>query len=711
MTARSAGLSAFFQPSSIAILGASSDERKIGGRPVRYLLSAGYRGRLLPVNPGHSTIQGLRAYPSIDALEEVPELAIVCVPGAQVLDTAQAIFAKGTRAAIVFSAGFAEAGAAGEAAQRKLVAMAHGSGSRVLGPNCIGLINARAGVYATFTGGVISPGASDKGSLGLASQSGAFAAHCLVLARRRGMAFSLWGTTGNESDVDVSELIQYMAEDAETKVVLACIEGVRDGARLVAALAAAELAGKPIILMKIGSSAVGAAAAASHTASLAGSDAVFDSVVREFGVHRAHSIDELFDLAYVFSRQPLPGNDRMGVLTVSGGVGIILADEADAQGFEMPSLPEATQARLKKLVPYAGTRNPLDVTAQLINDPGLVKPMFEAIASDGNFGTVVAFLSHIGLDPVLMPRMLPALESVAKDFADRVLIVSLLADSAVREQIEAFGYCVFEDPNRGVRAAAALRDHGVFVRKSRPANAVSVASQPAPRVSVGKRYNEMQAKDLLASAGIPVTRDVLATTAAAAVAAAVAAGFPVAMKIVSSDIAHKSEVGGVFLDLPDEAGVERAFHAMMASVGAAAPGAAIDGVSVTAMARSGVELIVGCHQDPVFGAIVMVGLGGIFAEIMRDVAMRRAPFTPADAEHMVRQLKGFALLDGARGKLPCDLPGLCDSLAALSRLAAENADEIATIEINPLRVYPAGEGVLALDALIVNVSHSDSHAL
>ncbi|MDB5575541.1 MAG: CoA-binding domain protein [Bradyrhizobium sp.] len=699
-------LACFFAPRSIAVIGASDDPTKIGGRPIRNLLLGGYDGRILPINPRYESVQGLRAYATIADVGEPADLAIIALPAQSVPDAVSACAESGVKAAIVFSAGFSEAGAEGERAQNGIRDTARTAGLRLLGPNCMGTINTRNGVLATFTSGIVEQ-APQAGGISLASQSGAFGSHCLALMRERGLALNLWATTGNQCDVEVADFLAYMAADPATDVIIGSIEGVQDASRLVEAFDIARRHRKPMIVMKVGTSDAGAAAMASHTASLAGSDAVFDAVLRQYGVYRAHTIDQLMDVAYVASRGRFPENSGLGVVTVSGGVGVLMADAAAEAGVELKPLPDETQESLKRLVPFAGTRNPVDVTAQILNNPDLIEPMLNLLIDEGHYSSVIIFLSHLGLNPTVIGKILPGLKRVAESHSDRYLSVSLLSHPDVRADLESAGYTVFEDPSRAVRAAVALAFFKQnFERSQRP----NLVLPEASAIVAGARYTEYEGKELLRLAGLRVTRERVATTAIDAVRFATEIGFPVVLKIVSPDIAHKSDVGGVVLNLTDEAAVRSGYDDIRDRVVHAVPGARIDGVLVAAMVPAGVETVLGVVRDPLFGPVVMFGLGGIFVEVLRDVVFRPAPFDVVDAREMIDQVRGSALLYGIRGSAPADFDALALALSQLSLFAAANADTIASIDINPFLVLPMGEGAIAVDAFIETVAISTEHA-
>ncbi len=693
-------LAPLFEPRAIAIYGASSDPTKIGGRPLDFLKGSGFDGALYPINPKAAQIQGLPAFATVSAVPGPVDLAIVAVPAPGVLAALEDCAAKGVGGAVVLSSGFAEVGGAGTEWQAGITTLARRTGMRVVGPNCMGLINVRRRLLGTFTPSAAGFGLV-PGRISLVSQSGAFGGYCLSLIRQRGLGLNLWITTGNQCDVDVADCIDHFARDEGTQVIAAYLEAATDKDRLVAALALARERGKRVVVMKVGRSEAGAQAAASHTASLAGSDQVYEGLFRQYGAWRARSIDELFDVAYACSvPAPAPLGRRVGLLTVSGGVGALMADVASDCALDVAPMPEHAQARLKELVPFCGPRNPVDMTAQLVNDLTLFGRNFEIMLEDGGYDVVVAFLSSVGQVMELSRSLLGQLQAVLRRFPDRAVVFSSLATPEVRKMYEAAGVLLFDEPTRAVRAASALVHFAEQARRAARRDAppaLPAGALPPPVHAV----NEVQAKAILASAGIPVVPERLAVNEDAAAREAAALGYPVVLKIASADIAHKSEIGGVIVGLAGESRLRQAFRTLMQRAGEHAPHARIDGVVVARMAERGVETILGVVRDPVFGAVVMFGLGGIFVEAFQDVAFRVAPFGVAEAHAMISEVKGRVLLQGVRGQPPADEDALAAALAALSVYAARHADAIESIDINPLLVLPRGHGVQALDALIV----------
>ena len=689
-------LSRLFDPRSIAIVGASATPGKIGAMPVTLLRQHGYEGRIIPVNPRADTIQGLAAAPSLDALDQDIDLAILAVPAAHAAQALQSARPGQLGAAVIFTSGYSETGAAGAEQQQRLCGIARERGIRLLGPNCLGFMNVRRKVYATFSPAPAN-GAVPAGGIAMVSQSGAFGAYAYSMARERGLGLSHWISTGNEADIDVADCIEWLAHDADTRVIMAYMEGCRDGAKLRRALAAARAAGKPVVVTKIGRTQAGAQAAASHTAALAGDDAVYDALFRQYGALRARTIEEFFNLGYALDTWPRPpAGRRLGIFTISGGVGALMADEAQDAGLALPEPAAAAQARLLAQVPFASARNPVDVTGQAISEPGLLLATADDILADGRYDALAVFLAAAGSSEALWPTF----ENFAREMQARhpgvPLAISALFTPERRRQLERLGCLVFPDPSAAIRTlgtVAQLADHA-----DAAAEPAASSDDPPPLLDA---YNEVQAMDLLRRAGLPATPCILAADADAAVRAAAELDGPVALKIVSPDIVHKSDVGGVKLNVAGEDALRRAHADILDAVRRHAPEARIDGVLVAPMAPKGVECIAGVHCDPVFGPVVMFGLGGVFVEVLKDVSFRLAPFGRDEALAMIREIKGYALLQGARGTPPCDVDALADALAALSRFAHARRDDFSSVEINPLLALPAGQGALALDAVVM----------
>ncbi|MGE0586780.1 MAG: acetate--CoA ligase family protein [Flavobacteriaceae bacterium] len=690
-------LDLFLNPTSIAVIGASDDPSRIGGRTIFNIKQGGFAGAIYPINPGRETVQGLPAFPDIEAVPGPIDCAVIALPAERVIAAAEACGRKKVRALVIFSAGFNEAGEEGIERQRQLAELAAESGMRIIGPNCLGLFNSRNGTWLSFTS-LFQPRVSGP-ALGMISQSGGSAAHVLKLAQARGLAIGTFITTGNEVDVEFGEGLMALAADPDTSAIIAYIEGVRNGGALIKGLEAARRAGKPVLMLKVGRTSAGAQAAASHTASLAGEDRVYDAIFRAHGVYRAHSTEELLDVACATSQvRRFPTGDRLGVVTISGGMGAQIADAACDAGLTLPAVPDDAQARLKALCPPGSPVNPVDITAQLSTDPHLLGASMRELLATGEYDALLAFFGVYANVPALSAVFLEDLRALRADFPHAVMVVSIVCPAEEAARYAEAGYLVFEEPARAVRAMAALRS--LAAASSRLDTASDLPTSDMPRVARGVCYQEASAKALLAEAGIRSPVERLVTSVEEIDEAAPKLRFPVALKIVSPDVLHKTEVGGVALGLASPEAASAAATDMLERVRAAAPDARIEGLLLSEMAQPGVELILGTRRDPLFGPLVMVGLGGVTAELFQDVAIRSAPVDAATAEDMLRTLKSFPLLDGWRGAPKADIAAAAAAIACLSMLAVANADSVETIEINPLRVLASGKGVLALDAVI-----------
>lgn len=694
MMKNSHALDILFNPKAIVAVGASSNPAKIGGRIFRYTKDNGFTGKLYPINARHHQVQGVPTLPSISDLPADVDLAYVMVPAQAVTETMEKLAERGVKAAIIFSSGFAEMNTEGIAAQQRIADIARDSGMRVLGPNCMGAININNGMVGTFAR-TFDQGLPAPGVIGFASQSGAFGSYGLYLCLRRGLGISLWCTTGNEVDVDVAECLAYMALDEQTKVILCYIEGCRNKDRLIHALELARSHRKPVVMLKVGRTQLGAMAAASHTASLVGTDAVYDAVFRQYGVHRVNSIEELLDVAYACSAGIFPESNRVGLLSSSGGVAVLMADTATRFGLEAPELSHKAQTKLKQLIPFSATRNPVDMTAQATYNQMLVKDYIEVVMEQDNVDSLICFLPP-ARTPEYQKMLPPELKRLRKKYPDKALILCSSEGQEAKQPYEDAGFLVIEDPTRALRSVAALYTYGRSFAGARQTKVVEST------VHISRQtMSEYAAKKLLAKAGIPVIEERLTTSAQKARSAAQALGYPVVMKIASADIMHKTEMGGVLLNLNTPQAVVDGFNTLMRNARKAAPKARLEGVIVAPMVTDGVETILGIQRDPVFGPVVLFGLGGIFVDVFKDVSMRLAPFGEDVAAQMIREIKGFVLLEGVRGKGPADIEALIHALTTLSAFAAANADRLESLDLNPFLVRPWGKGAVALDALIV----------
>lgn len=696
-----ANLDAVFKPRSIAVIGASANAIKIGGRPIHLLKSLGFEGAIYPINPKGGEVQGLPAYRSVAELPATPDLAIVAIGAELVPDAVEQCAAAGVKAAVILSSGFAELGENGTALQRRLTEIARDSGIRLLGPNCLGAVDVQRKTIASFSV-VLDGGLPAAGSLGIISQSGNLGSYLLLLARERSVGVSGMLTTGNESDIDVADGIAWMTQDPRTQVILCCLETCRSSARFTQALQMARAAGKPVVVLKIGTSEIGRAAAASHTGALAGSDAVFDAVLRRHGAVRVASVEELLSVGHaasILGTARLPAGRRVALVAASGGFGVMLADAASAAGLTVPTLAAKTQSAIRTLLPNAATGNPVDTTAQISSNPEFARDVFAAIAADESCDSVIILLSASLFVPRLRSVYVEAFAALRHAAPHKPIMLCIHGPFDAMTELNKLGFPTIDGIDAICRVTGALCDLSALLRMD-PAPAAAPAPL-APLAPDTQFSDEASAKKVLGEAGLPFLPERITGNVDEAAAAAAALGFPVVIKILSADIPHKTEVGGVVVGLKSADEVRAAAAAMLLRVAAARPSAHIDGILVAPMAEGICELIVGATTDPLFGPVVMVGLGGIFAEIFEDVRLEPAPVSKDTALEMLRSLRSYPLLDGARGRPRADIDAVADAVAALSRFAAANAQVVSQIDINPLLVRAEGQGAVALDALIV----------
>jgi acyl-CoA synthetase (NDP forming) len=696
------GLDAFFKANGVAVIGASDDITKIGGRPVQLLRKYGYAGPIYPINPKGGTIQGLPAYASILDTPTAPDMAILAVPVQATLQAVRDCARRGVRGVIVLSAGFAEAGPDGAALQAELVRVVRSHGMRLLGPNCLGTVNVVDKLVGSFSI-ALEQNMPPAGQVGIVSQSGNIGSFTMSNMAQRGLGVSRFIATGNEADVDVADGIASLAQDPDTRIILCCMETCRDAGRLIAALDMARQQQKPVIVLKIGATEQGQAAAASHTGALTGSDAVFDAVFRRYGVLRVRSFEDLLHVGHaaaLLRAERLPATDAVTLVAASGGFGIMMADAMVEAGMTLPQLDDATKDLIREAVPNAGTNNPVDASAQMSARPDILLKMLTALQNDSNGSTLVLLLALSLYNPRLRGVYLEALSKIRLSHPDRLLILISQGPADAVAEINALGIPVFPSIPAAASGLAGLVKLGQLTTLPTAA----AYDGPVDRVDPAVFRNEFHAKQALAAAGISVPREEVVTSGDDAVRSARATGYPVVLKIASEDIAHKTEIGGVALNLQGDDAVRQAYDRLMANAQKHAPEARLDGVLVAPMVSGGVELIAGVSRDPVFGPVVMVGLGGIYAEILKDVAVQVAPVSEDEALRMIRSLKMFPLLDGARGQVKADVAAAARTVARLSEFACRHASDVAEIDMNPILVKPEGEGVLVLDALMVPIS-------
>lgn len=690
-------IKAFLQPRSIAILGASNDFQKLNGRTLKALIDKKYGGAIYPVNPKYETIADLKCYPDVASIPGPIDLAVVAVPAKRVPGALRELGARKVPAAVVFSSGFSEIGGDGVGLEQELTAAIRESGVRVVGPNCLGLINAFDNVMATFS--QFSLGPTPPGPAAFVTQSGALGTATSGMARRRGLNFGYFINTGNETDVNFVDLMREVIADERIRVGAGYIEGLKDGRGLLAVAAEALEASKPLVITKVGRTKAGARAIASHTGSLAGADAVFDGVIRNHGIIRARSDEQLLDIVEGFTQCAVPEGRGIGFLTRSGGAGALMADRAEELGLDVATLTPETTQQLKSVVPVFGsTANPVDITAQGLVDPSIMRRSLEILLADPGVDIAVVWLAFTEKHADITVQTFAEVKAATP----KPFIVSWVGipDEALKKMREC-GIAALRGAEPAVDAAAALVRYGEARRnwqadrQARKALALPDLALPAGAGPV----DSINAQRLLETCGVRTAPCALAKSADEAVVAAERLGYPVVVKIESSDILHKTEAQGVRLKLMDAPAVREAYAAVMESARRYRPDARIAGVIVQTMAQGEVELVVGLQNDPVFGVVVMVGLGGIHIEVLKDVAFRCAPVTEAEAGRMLDELRGRALLDGVRGRPAVDRAAVAKLVSAVSRLGAAAGSRLRECDLNPVLAGP--DHATAVDWLLV----------
>ncbi len=692
-------LDPLFSPKSVAVIGASNRQGSVGRAAFTNILLNEYTGTVYPVNPREHSISGVRAYPSVLDLPETIDLAVVIVPASIVPDVVEESGKKGVKGLVVISAGFKEVGADGAELERQVFSIAQKYSMRMIGPNCLGIINADPAVRlnASFASGM-----PVEGSIAFASQSGALGEAVLDYASGENIGFSKFISMGNKADVNENDILEYLRADPKTKVILLYIEDIVDGRKFVDTVSRVTEE-KPIIAVKAGVSPEGAKAASSHTGALAGSDEAYNAILKQSGVLRVESIIDLFDYARAFAKQPLPKGNRVAIITNGGGPGIMATDASVRYGLQISQFSDATKSKLRASLPKeASVNNPID----LVGD-----------AQADRYELALRALDDENVDcglVLLTPQAMVDLKKVAQTIASvgpksgKTILASLLGLGDVTPAVgilESNGVPNYSFPESAVRALAAMSEYQRWIE--RPKTQVKhfevnlkQAQEIIARAKNAGLTNLPQnvAMSVLSAYGLPVIKTEFATTKQRAIDLAKRVGFPVAMKIVSADVVHKTDIGGVKLDLNTEQDVGEAFDEILRNVKASTPKARIDGVLLQNHVTGGTETIIGIHRDPKFGPLLMFGLGGIYVEAYRDVSFRLAPIRELSAINMIRQIRGGKILEGFRGQPPADTKAVADCIERLSQLAMELPD-VQELDVNPLVVFE--HGCKALDARII----------
>ncbi len=693
-------LEKFFNPKSVAIVGASRQAGKVGYEILKSMLDAGFAGKIFPVNPQADSIEELKCYPDLRSIGEVPDLVVIVVPAKVVPAVMQQCAAIGVKAVIIITAGFKEVGEQGRRLEQQVVQIAKQSAIRVIGPNCLGLIVPRNKLNASFGGTLPAVGAT-----GYLSQSGALMAAILDMANATRIGFSALVSIGNKADVDELEIIEAFADDPDTKVIAGYLESITDGNAFVRQAEHISLK-KPVLLMKSGVTAAGAKAASSHTGSLTGSETAYEAVFERAGIIRCLSLRSQFDFAQGFAYQPLPVGDSVAVITNAGGAGIMAADAVEKLQLTFAKLDEKTVKKLaEKLPPAANVHNPVDVLGDAM--PDRYQFALDVVLDDPNVNAVIVLLTPQAMTDATATAN--AIAAVANKKSGKPILASFLGASKVAEATVVLRNAKIPQYNSPEAAVLTLKVMNDYVRwLARPKRVVKLFSVNRHKAeTIIQRHlrqnltqvGEAESKEILEAYGFVTPKDSVATTSEQAVNIAEQIGFPVVLKIWSPDIIHKSDVGGVRVGLKTAQEVMDAFDLMLFRIPKSMPDAKILGVLVQQMCSTGKELILGMHRDPHFGPVMMFGMGGTMVEVMQDVSFYLAPLTAVEALQMLKSTRTYKMLIGARGEKGVDIDAIAEALQRLSQLVTE-FPEIKEMDINPFVVGHQGTVPVAVDARI-----------
>ncbi len=704
-------LETMFYPESIAVIGASQNALKPNGIPLYLLNMFNFKGNVYPVNPKYDRVGGLKCYPSILSIEAPVDLAIIGVAAAQVMEVLKQCAEKRVKAIIIFTSGFAEIGEEGRLKQKEISELAAKSGMRILGPNCLGILNYYNGNMASFFYNQESTDLVHPKKLSFITQSGGLGGIIYQMVMQLSIGFNYFVSTGNEADISFADILNYLVKLDEVSIVAGYLEGLQgDGRLFMEACRYARDNKKLVTMLKVGRTDSGAAAAASHTGALVGSDQVYDGLFKQFSVPRADDVEQMNALIALHATGRLPQGKKMAIITISGGGGVVVADKCPIYGLEVVSLTEDTQQKLREFFPvYGAVRNPVDLTAQLFIDTALFQQALRMVMQDPEVDVGGFFYNLEMPDPEAAQKIIEVYRELEKPLIVFTWPTGQEYAMKAKESLVQAGVPVIEHIPSGLWAISALAE---WVQKTKNTQ-VYPATVPGEEQKIAlekvRQYRaegsnvltEWRSKKILDLYGIPVTEEYLAQNAGEAVEAAKKIGFPVALKIMSPQLLHKTDVGGVVLNLNSAAEVESAYHEMMQKVEESSPEAKVEGVLVQQMLPAGLEVIVGIKNDQIFGPVVVFGLGGVFVEVFKDASTRVAPLSENDAREMIEEIKGKILLDGFRGQKPRDIDALVDILLKVSRMGVELEDAVEEIDINPLILYEAGKGAVAADALIV----------
>ena len=700
-------LESLLKPKTVAILGASANKNKLGYLQVKALLDGGFQGDIYPINPNADRIEGIRCYDSLASVSKQIDLAVFCVSADNAEECLNDCANNKVKSVILFASGYSEVGEEGLKKQERLKKIAEDNGIRILGPNCVGLVNTVNGLVCTFSPGLTKLPLKSKREVGFITQSGAFGVLTYIAAAQAGLTFNYFVSVGNEAETEFSELVEYMIHDPETNVISGYLEGEKNPDRLRQLATEALNVNKPIIIMKSGRSSAGGRAAISHTGSLAGSDKIYDGFFKQTNIVRAEDYDDIISFSKLFQAKKLPKGRNTVIITSSGGRGINEADRCEGYGLHINELQTKTKQEIEKRIPSFGSAaNPIDLTAAAaVTNPELFVEPLKVLVEDPDVDIIMfsEFPMDWGADSPYLQEFIDLCNSTDKLVFITTFPLEGMSTPDGTEALEENGIPVITGELNPVRALAKLVDYSERYRKFKQGNRTEFTSTQTKAnlpelMQPGAVLSESQASEVLESYGIPTTKRAIATTEMEAVKHAKEIGYPVVLKIDSADIPHKSDANAIQLNLTGAQEVREAYRQVMQNAENYKSDAVLNGVLVQQMLPQGAEIICGVSNDSAFGPVIMFGLGGVFVEVFEDIAFRVAPITKQDAIDMITETKGYQVLRGIRGKPAADIDAIADVLMRVSALASDYKHDIKELDINPLIVYE--QGIVAADAML-----------
>ncbi|AXF55210.1 acetate--CoA ligase family protein [Salicibibacter kimchii] len=690
-------------PGSIAIVGVSQDFTSISGKPMKNLIRHQFEGQIYPVNPKYEEIEGFTCYSSLLDIPGDVDVALIAVSSKRMMQILSECEQKQVRSVILFGSGFAETGAEGEQLQEEVLEKAKKARITILGPNCIGLLNVKKSIPLGFSTSFETEEGFLSGNVGFASQSGALGFSLFGLAQEENIGFSHVINTGNQMDIHTLDCIDYMLEDEGTEVVAGYLEGIPDGEMLIRLAKRAKALKKPLIMLKAGRSEIGRKAAMSHTASLTGSDETFQAIAKQYGLVVANDVDDMIDLMKVFSRGKQTKGNRVVTISNSGAAGIAMADYSESLGLELTRLPKETQTKVEDIIPpYGSALNPIDITAQALKEQHILTDTLEALINEDQVDVIVVQTTFGG---ELGRNICEKIVEMDKT-TEKPIVVTITGTKEItgagRTILEKASVPVYKTSYKTMLAIKHLEDFSRFCRSHEPDQLEHPNVQVEENKDLSGIWTEVRVKKELSSLGIRIPQGTLIKDREHLQEVKTSVPYPVVCKGISKDVLHKTDAGSVKVNIKDAVELEDAYESIVSSIHAYNPDADVDGVLAEEMIQDeSVEMFIGVKEDPQFGPLIVCGLGGIFVEVLKDISIRRAPINDNEASAMLKELKGYPLLEGVRGGTRRDIQALTDALVRISQFASAHSGRIQEMDINPLWVFEEGKGVAALDGIIV----------